>query len=340
MSGWGSTALAAVLTAAAPASAAAEPVTTFVDPAIEESSGLVDRGAYVLTVNDSGDDPVVYVVEKATGRTVGRTVYSAGEVVDVEALAPGPGGSVWVGDIGDNRGRRDRVTVYRLAGVGPGDGRVAATRYDLVYPDGPRDAEALLVHPRSGRLYLVTKGLLGGAVYRAPAVLRPGDTHRLRQVARAPGLVTDGVFTADGRRVLLRDYGGLTVHAVPSFRVLARMDLPDQPQGEGLATTLGARVLVSSEGEGTPVLSVPFTPEVRLAVEGRGTPGGAAGPDPGSLGDEAAGSPAPASSGERGEPGGADAGTDVKGLVAMAVAVLVVVLGVRTWFRERDRRRR
>ena len=58
---------------------------TFADPAIDESSGLVVRGADVLTVNDSGDGAVVYVVDAATGATVGRTTYTTDEVVDVEA---------------------------------------------------------------------------------------------------------------------------------------------------------------------------------------------------------------------------------------------------------------
>jgi len=46
---------------------------SFADPAITESSGLVDLGSLMVTTNDSGDDAVLYVVDPTTGRTVGRT---------------------------------------------------------------------------------------------------------------------------------------------------------------------------------------------------------------------------------------------------------------------------
>ena len=38
-------------------------VFSFVDPAITESSGLVDLGALMVTTNDSGGDPLVFVVD-------------------------------------------------------------------------------------------------------------------------------------------------------------------------------------------------------------------------------------------------------------------------------------
>ena len=60
----------------------------FADEDIFESSGLVDRGRLVYTIDDSGADAVVYGVDDRTGRTRTRTVYDD-EVTDVEALAPG-----------------------------------------------------------------------------------------------------------------------------------------------------------------------------------------------------------------------------------------------------------
>ena len=38
---------------------------SFADPAITESSGLVDLGSLMVTTNDSGDDPLVFVVDSA-----------------------------------------------------------------------------------------------------------------------------------------------------------------------------------------------------------------------------------------------------------------------------------
>ena len=54
-----------------------------------------------------------------SGETVGVTGWTA-DPTDVEALAPAGPGSVWVGDIGDNRGLRDSITVAEVP-VQPGD---------------------------------------------------------------------------------------------------------------------------------------------------------------------------------------------------------------------------
>ena len=79
------------------------------------------------------------------------------------------------------------------------------TQYDLEFPDGPRDAETLLVDPATGRLYVVSKRVQGAAVYAAPKQLSASHVNVLTKVAKAPPLVTDGAFARDGRLVI-RDY--------------------------------------------------------------------------------------------------------------------------------------
>ena len=119
---------------------------TFRDPEIVESSGLAVVGDWVVTTNDSGDTGRVFVVDR-DGRTVGVTGW--GDPRDVEALAPGGDGTVWVGDIGDNSAVRDSVRVSNVP-VGGADADVDGPAYELVYPDGARDAESLLVDPATG----------------------------------------------------------------------------------------------------------------------------------------------------------------------------------------------
>ncbi|QWZ08243.1 esterase-like activity of phytase family protein [Nocardioides panacis] len=225
---------------------------TIDDDEVFESSGLVDTGRVVYTINDSGDDAVVYGLDPGTGRPVSRTTY-AGSVEDVEAIAPGRDGRVWVGDIGDNRRRRDDVTVYR---VDPRDGEHPATPHRLTYPDGAHDAETLLVHPRTGRVFVVSKSPFGGTVYAAPRTLSGAATDRLTSFARVSGLVTDGTFFAGGRRVLLRTYGTASVYTFPGFALVGTVRLPAQRQGEGISVSPQGRVLVSSEGPRSDVLEV------------------------------------------------------------------------------------
>lgn len=263
MTGWPSgLAAAAVLMGAVlmspPAQAAGDAVPhrtlfSFDDYTIFESSGLVDRGDVVYTNNDSGDDAVVYGVDPRTGRTVSRTTY-APSVHDVEAIAPGADGTVWAGDTGDNRHARDDIAVYHL---GTRDGDHPGTRYLLGYPDGPHDAETLLVQPGTQRVFVVTKSVFGGVVYVAPRTLTPGATPQpLRAFARVDGLVTDGSFFPDGRRVVLRTYGTASVYTFPGFRLEGTVTLPSQRQGEGISVGADGRVLVSSEGAHSDVLAV------------------------------------------------------------------------------------
>ena len=259
MTAWRSAALVLALSfVAAPAAYAADrtlpssPLFAFEGDDVFESSGLVDRGRTVYTVNDSGDDAVVYGVDPDTGRTVSRTTY-AEEATDVEGLAPGARGTVWVGDIGDNGRERDDISVHRVT---PRDGEQPARRYALTYPDSAHDAEALLVHPRSQQVFVVSKSPFGGTVYAAPRDLGAGRANRLRPFAQVSGLVTDGSFLPDGRHVVLRTYGTASVYTFPGFRLVGTVRLPSQRQGEGISVSARGRVLVSSEGVQAEVLEV------------------------------------------------------------------------------------
>ncbi|MFI2707998.1 hypothetical protein ACH5WX_10670, partial [Nocardioides sp. CER28] len=199
---------------------------SFQDKRITESSGLVALGTGLfVTTNDSGDSARVFTVDDR-GRTVGVTEWS-GDAHDVEALAPAGGGEVWVGDIGDNRASRDSIQVTQVP-AGRGDRHSDEPVYDLTYPDGAHDAETLLAAP-DGRLYIVTKGFLGGAVYAAPAELSADHPNRLVRVADGIlPMATDGTFLPDGRHVLIRGYVGAVVYSFPDFGRIRPVPLPDQ----------------------------------------------------------------------------------------------------------------
>jgi hypothetical protein len=240
----------------------ATPVLRFGDPAIVESSGLAftatARGGLVHTVNDSGDSGRVFTVDTATGSTVGVTSWDT-DPVDVEALAPAGRGHVWVADIGDNRRVRESVEVLRVP-VGQGERTATPQAYELVYPDGSRDAEALLADPLTGRLHVVTKGVFAGTVYAAPPRLRTDRPNRLVEVAEAPGIVTDATFLPGGGGVVLRTYSTAHLTAYPSWQPVASWELPEQDQGEGIAYAAG-QVLLSTEGARSEVVAVDLPAE-------------------------------------------------------------------------------
>jgi hypothetical protein len=244
-----------------------QPVFAFADPAIVESSGLVAQDGLVYTTNDSGDTGRVFAVDPASGETVGVTRWAA-EPTDVEALAPGGPGRVWVGDIGDNSASRDRIEVSRVP-VGRGDRTVRVPSYALTYPDGPENAETLLADPRDGRLYVATKGVFGGRLYAAPRTLSASGTNRLRPVGDVLAIATDGAFLPDGRHLVLRDYSDAVVYTFPDLEKVGSFALPYQEQGEGLAATASDELLTSSEGRGSDVFRVRLPADVRAALAPR-----------------------------------------------------------------------
>jgi hypothetical protein len=227
--------------------------------AATELSGLVlsrSQPRVLWTHNDSGDRPRVLAVTR-TGALLADVAVSGATSVDWEdiAIGPAPGGgdALYVADIGDNQAARPDIAVYRvpepdLTGGAPATSAPAA-RLALRYPDGARDAEALLVDPSSGALVIVTKSFGGEAgVYVAgrPSTSATTVMRRRARLALGPGeAVTAGDVSADGRTIVLRSYGrafvwrrraGESIAAALRRRpCAARADLLAEGQGEALA---------------------------------------------------------------------------------------------------------
>ncbi|HEV3498647.1 MAG TPA: hypothetical protein VHA34_20090 [Actinomycetes bacterium] len=240
------------------------------------------------THNDSGDDPRLYAVG-AEGRTVATLTLAGVDARDWEALAAGRDDrgqpALFVGDIGDNQGLWPDVSVYRVPEPARlGDTTVPAVRYRLRYPDGAHNAEALLVNPRSNRLYVATKEAAGGGLYRAPARLRAGQVNTLRRVASVPPVVTDGAFTPDGRGFVLRDYQAAHLYRTGGRRA-GSFELPLQFQGESITVAADGRsVLAGSEGPESEVWRVPIPTSALARVTPTTRPPPAASAPPGSTG--------------------------------------------------------
>ncbi|MEW2545907.1 WD40 repeat domain-containing protein [Streptomyces sp. NPDC047002] len=257
---------AAAVPGAAPARAAggADQSFTIKDPRITESSGLaasrLHPGVY-WTHNDSGDGPYVYAVDSRTGETVARvTLRGVGAPRDVEAISLGPDGDLYVGDIGDNLGGSwDHVWIYRFPEPKHlGDQAVDATQFTVKYADGPRNAESLMVDPATGRVYIASKNEDGGGLYEGPARLTPTGTNVFRRVASVPW-VTDGAFSPDGSRLVLRSYLGAYGYAWHDGRLGKQFPVsaPFLPQAESVTYTGDGRALMfGSEGKDSHVVRV------------------------------------------------------------------------------------
>ena len=280
-------AASAVASAASVRSAAPATVQfTIADDRITESSGLATSRRFkgvVYTHNDSEDDARVFALG-SDGRTRAVLTLDGVQARDWEAIATGSDDdgrpALYIGDIGDNLGGAwPEIWIYRiLEPTKLTDQTVSSQRYRFRYADGPRDAEAMLVDPGTNRIYIVSKQAGGGAFYAAPQQLSTTKVNVLKKVAAAPAMVTDGSFSPDGSRIVLRDYVFAYIFVRPDNE-LARLTLPVQSQGESITYTRDGRYLLSgSEGAHAKVWKVPV-PRVALATELRATPSPSPTPD-------------------------------------------------------------
>ncbi|MFE8969465.1 WD40 repeat domain-containing protein [Streptomyces albogriseolus] len=239
---------------------------TINDPRVTESSGLAASrqhpGVY-WTHNDSDDGPHLYAVDGSTGDTVARlTLTGIGTPRDVEAISVGPGDRLFVADVGDNLGGTwPYVWIYELPEPERlQDATVRATQYVVKYADGPRDAEAMVVHPKTGRVYLIDKHEDGGHLYEGPEKLSPSGDNVFRPVAPVELWTTDAALSPDGQHLAVRGYFGGIHYAWNGGKLEreGRLSVPLQGQGESVTYSAdGSRLLFGSEGEQSGVVSRP-----------------------------------------------------------------------------------
>jgi hypothetical protein len=244
-------------------------------PAIVEASGLaasVRHPGIFWTHNDSGDRARVFAL-RDDGSLAAELALEGVTATDIEDVAVGPcgeGSCVFVADIGDNRAERPEVALHRFPepeALTSGSVRVQTTRFR--YEDGPRNAETLLVEPRSGDVFVVSKTKQGpSALYRLPS----GGGVATREGGVTPPLgsnqITAGSFARSGARLALRTYTHAFLYEVApgaSLAVaLARppcvIPAPEEPQGEALAFTESGAIRFLSEGERVPIYEVRPSP--------------------------------------------------------------------------------
>ncbi len=235
---------------------------------VSQSSGLAASRARpgVLYTHDDKNGPRDLFAYSLDGVFLGAHEVKGAVNEDWEGLeaAPCPDGGdcIYVGDIGDNdRQRREiRVLVVREPERDGASAKVVRT-LTATWPGGPRDSEALLVHPCTGDVYVVTReGSTDVAIHRFP-----DDAHRgrkpLEEVAVFPldgaadsPKITGGSFDADGDRVVLRNESHVWEWAVDPERPEAHWSDPPTElslplnESEAITYTLDGDLVSSSEG--------------------------------------------------------------------------------------------
>lgn len=218
-------ALPAALPAQRPPRLAVELVDTVVvtAPQLDELSGIEASrrpGVYWLN-NDSGDRPMLYAVD-SVGTLLGAYRVHGAVNRDWEALAAGPcfvaaGRCLYIGDIGNNNRRRERVVIYRLHEPEPGGPDSVVQLLDsivLSWGGSPHDAEGLAVAP-DGRVLVTAKDLRGQAMLyagvgdAAAARLEPLCALAMRIEPFTGRLITGLAVSPDGTVLVVRTYVSL-----------------------------------------------------------------------------------------------------------------------------------
>ncbi|MGH3589369.1 MAG: hypothetical protein ACRDQ0_23910, partial [Pseudonocardia sp.] len=119
------------------------------DSRLGELSGMAVHDGELWAMSDGGRQVRIHRVDRSSCAVVDSRTADV-DPYDAEDLALGPDGALWVADTGDNNRARDTVAVIVLPERGQ------ARLHRLTYPDGPHDAEALLVDAQ-GRPFVVTK---------------------------------------------------------------------------------------------------------------------------------------------------------------------------------------
>lgn len=267
--------------------------------AVVEASGLgVSRNhdGVLWAHNDSGDTARVFALGEDGGR-LGTFRLAGARATDWEDLAIGPGAdgrdALYLADIGDNAAARQSVTIYRVPEPEVTAGAEAQNTdlegveaYPFMYPDGPRDAEALFVDGASDSFYVIEKSLAGGPVgiYRGPLTVTMGwdadagalaTLERVGTLSLPPGpanAVTSADMTPAGGAIAVRTYGHVLLWDRPEgddvVEVLAgppcEAPVPVEVQGEAIALVPDASGYVTLPEGASPSLSffrpAPATP--------------------------------------------------------------------------------
>jgi hypothetical protein len=253
---------------------------------MDEISGIAASGInhdLYYVHNDSGDTSRFFAINP-DGK-LKSTIYFKGDpkekhwgVHDCEDIAVGPGpvngkSYVYMGDIGDNHSIRAYLTVYRMeeqtAWANAGTTSTDAAPIHLKYPDGPKDAETLMIDPVERLIYIVSKRQDSVTVYTTPLNYKVNDTVILTKRCKLffAGYklfkwITAGDISKDGQQVLLKSYTKVYYwkrkNNEPVWKTMQRrpgiLPYTEERQGEAIGFTPdGKGYYTCSEGVYTPI---------------------------------------------------------------------------------------
>ncbi|WP_449386929.1 hypothetical protein [Chryseobacterium lineare] len=136
---------------------------SYLDEKIQETSGLSILNGKLYTLNDSGNAPELFELDKTTGAII-STIKINGKNKDWEALT-NDGQSFYIGDFGNNSGTRKDLEIYKIPFNENLSENASMSLISFEYPEQKEfvskntftdfDAEAMIY--LNGKIHLFTK---------------------------------------------------------------------------------------------------------------------------------------------------------------------------------------
>ena len=234
-----------------------EAIGSLVDASLVEASGLAvsrNNPGYFWTEEDSGNPNQIQLLSR-DGKVVARFIIDGAENRDWEDMTIGPGPVpnqtyLYVADIGDNKLRYPEKVVYRFpepvltSATTPYTATLSGAdvlRFTL--PDGAKNAESILLDPKSIDLYILSKEAYSTLYQATYPQSTTSVTQMKRQVTMPFDLVTSAALSHNGSELLVRTYGQLFYYTRKGDESVAdalkrkplRIPLANENQGEAVA---------------------------------------------------------------------------------------------------------
>ncbi|GHN02071.1 hypothetical protein WSM22_35600 [Cytophagales bacterium WSM2-2] len=188
---------------------------------LDEVSGIAASGrvpAALWMEEDSGNPSVVSLLTTA-GKYLGNINIAGVTNRDWEdmAVAPGPVDGtpyIYLADIGDNDQKYPTKYIYRFPepalSIGSSAFQTSISAFDMIafsFPDGVKNAEAIIVDPLTKDIYVISKETGKAVIYMAPYPQNTTKSFTLEKVGTLPFTkVTSAAISPDGTEVVIKTY--------------------------------------------------------------------------------------------------------------------------------------
>lgn len=198
---------------------AAKPLAELTDKKLDEVSGLAasaNNPGLLWTHNDSGNEPEVYLVDEKLKIKLTCKIQGV-KNRDWEDIAVGPGPEegknyLYVADIGDNYANYSFKYIYRFEEpvLANQSGEITIAEFDTIVfrlEDGKKDTEAIMIHPETKDLYVVSKREKPVYLYELKYPYSVHDTLTAAKITSIPltQIVAAGI-SPDGQEILMKNY--------------------------------------------------------------------------------------------------------------------------------------